>query len=382
MNEQNRMDAVRRYEILDTPPDGAFERVTAIASRLLNSPIALVSIVDEDRIWFKSHHGLELEQVGREPGLCASCIQQDGPWVVTDAGKDLRAAKNALVERGLRFYLGIPLRTSDGFSLGTLSVLDTNPRSPTDRDLMFLSDLADVVMDELELRLSALRARADYRGELIRREQLEDRNRILNRELVHRSKNLLAVVQAIVQQSKPRFTTVETYAEGLAGRIRSLAQTHDLIIAEEWQGVTLNDLVIRQAEALLVSRERLRLRGPTILLTPTSAQVLGMALHELLVNCLNHGVCGDQSGHVEFVWSLEPTSEGPALHILWREYGATRVSTAAPGFGQLVLERLTAQALNGRTRWSTESIGAIWELVCPLDNVAPAPMTSGKLNQH
>ena len=192
---------------------------------------------------------------------------------------------------------------------------------------MCLTKLADVVMDELELRLAARRARADYCGELIRREQLEDRNRALNRELVHRSKNLLAVVQAIVEQSKARFTTVEAYAERLTGRIRSLAQTHDLIIADEWQGVTLEDLVTRQAEALLPSPKQLRMRGPTILLTPTSAQVLGMALHELAVNCLSHGVCGEQSGHVEVLWSLEPTPEGPALHILWREYGATRVTT-------------------------------------------------------
>ena len=70
--EAERLAAVRRYDILDTPPDGAFDRITRVAARLFDVPISIVSIVDEDRIWFKSHHGLEVEQIPRGPGLCAS----------------------------------------------------------------------------------------------------------------------------------------------------------------------------------------------------------------------------------------------------------------------------------------------------------------------
>jgi eukaryotic-like serine/threonine-protein kinase len=97
MEEQERLAAVRRYDILDTPPDGGFDRITAVAARLMNVPIALVSIVDQDRIWFKSHHGLEVEQIGRDPGLCASCIHQDGPWLIDDPRNDARALSNPLV---------------------------------------------------------------------------------------------------------------------------------------------------------------------------------------------------------------------------------------------------------------------------------------------
>jgi two-component sensor histidine kinase len=370
VNEQQRLDAVRRYEILDTLPDRAFDRITAIASRLLAAPMALISVVDADRIWFKSHHGLELEQVDREPGFCASCILQDRPWVVTDAKQDPRAAQNSLVNGApeVRFYLGVPVCSSDGIALGTLSVLDTSPRSPSERDLSCLSDLAGIVMDELELRLTSTRALANYHGELMRREQLEERTRALERELAHRSRNLLAIVQSVVQQSKVRFTSVEDYADRLAGRIQSLARTHDLIIADAWEGVTLDDLIRRQIEALVSTPERLRISGPTVVLTPASAQTLGMALHELAVNCLRHGVCSDPSGHVDVLWSVEPTPEGPALHLLWREYGATRISRTATGFGQMVLERLTAQALNGRTTWSNRPDGTMWEFVCPLEN--------------
>jgi len=74
-----------RYEILDTPPDGSFDNVTALAARTFDVPIAIVSIVDRDRIWFKSHHGLDIDGVGRDPGLCASAVLEKEPWVVTDA---------------------------------------------------------------------------------------------------------------------------------------------------------------------------------------------------------------------------------------------------------------------------------------------------------
>lgn len=104
-NETQRMDAVRRYDILDTPPDGAFERVTAIAARRFRAPIAIISIVDHDRIWFKSHYGVDVPQVGRDLGLCASVILKGEPHVLVDASKDLVAMANPLVagEFGLRF---------------------------------------------------------------------------------------------------------------------------------------------------------------------------------------------------------------------------------------------------------------------------------------
>lgn len=134
--------------------------MTALAARHFDVPIAIVSIVDRDRIWFKSHHGIDVHEIGRDPGLCASAILQDGPWVVENAAVDPRALANPLVagELGLRFYAGVPLTTQDGFNLGTLCVIDHEPRRLSERDTDTLSDLAAIVMDELELRLAALRA--------------------------------------------------------------------------------------------------------------------------------------------------------------------------------------------------------------------------------
>ena len=136
--ELRRMAAVRRYDILDTPPDGVFDRITALAARRFGVPISIISIVDEDRIWFKSHHGLPVEEIGRDPGLCASAILSADPHILTDASIDPRSLANPLVagDFGLRFYAGVPLTTSDGHNLGTLCIIDkTGPadRRGTDR---------------------------------------------------------------------------------------------------------------------------------------------------------------------------------------------------------------------------------------------------------
>src|ERR1700712_3324442 len=133
-SEPQRIAAVKRYDILDTPPDGAFDRITALAARRFEVPISIISIVDEDRIWFKSHHGVPVDQIGRDPGLCASAILTTDPYILNDAKIDARSLANPLVagDFGLRFYAGVPLQTSDGFNLGTLCVIDKAPR-PVDQ---------------------------------------------------------------------------------------------------------------------------------------------------------------------------------------------------------------------------------------------------------
>jgi len=159
-DEQERLAALRRYHVLDTPADGAFDRITRLASLVLEMPIAIVSLVDHDRIWFKSSVGLDgVEQIGRDPGLCASAILADEAWIVENAEVDPRALANPLVagEFGLRFYAGSALRTHDGYNLGTLCVIDRKPRELTEQQIRVLDDLAALVVDELELRLTARR---------------------------------------------------------------------------------------------------------------------------------------------------------------------------------------------------------------------------------
>jgi len=164
-NEPERLAAVKRYNILDTPPDGAFDHITTLAARFFKVPIAIISIVDTDRIWFKSHYGVDVQQIDRDPGLCASAILQDTPWLVTDAKLDPRTLTNPLVagEFGLRFYAGAQLRTSDGFNLGMICVLDKQPRQVTEEEVTTLQILAALVVDQLELRLAAKKLEAEKR---------------------------------------------------------------------------------------------------------------------------------------------------------------------------------------------------------------------------
>ncbi|MDL5205348.1 GAF domain-containing SpoIIE family protein phosphatase [Streptomyces sp. ALI-76-A] len=158
--EAARMEAVRRYDILDTPPDGAFDRVAAMAARLFDVPVASVTIVDADRIWFKAIHGLEgVAEIGRDPGLCGSAILRDDALVIPDTLTDPIACTNPLVTGplGVRFYAAAPIITADGYRLGTVNILDTKPRLITEADTETLADLAAVVLDAMELRLSGLR---------------------------------------------------------------------------------------------------------------------------------------------------------------------------------------------------------------------------------
>ena len=167
-NEEMRMTAVGRYEILDSPPDGAFDRITKLAARIFKVPIATITVVDHDRIWFKSKFGIDAAEIGRDPGLCASAIIDNETWVVNDASTDPRTLENPLVrgDLGLRFYAGANLTTGDGYNLGTLNIIDRQPRELSDDELLTLRELAEIVVDELELRLAALRVAraAEERG--------------------------------------------------------------------------------------------------------------------------------------------------------------------------------------------------------------------------
>ena len=362
--EIERLEAVRRYDILDTPPDGAFDRITTIVAQELRVPIAIVSIVDHDRIWFKSRHGIEVDEIGRDPGLCASCIMQDVPWVVNDARNDPRTLANPLVAGtfGLQFYLGVPLRTADGFNLGTLCAIDLAPRTPSKRDVALLQNLAGVVIDELELRLSARRALGRYHEELARRERREDHIRGLMRVLAHRAKNLLAVVQSIARQTAPNSTSVDDYVTGLEARVHGLALTHDLIAEDDWRGVAMRDLAVRQVEPFVASPVLVRYDGPPVSLAPAAAQNIGLALHELATNAATHGALSEAGGDVELAWWLDQSR----LFLVWRE--RTKLPIVEPqrmGFGRLVLERITPEALGGDAALAFDATGISWSLNVP-----------------
>jgi GAF domain-containing protein len=160
--EQARLEAVRRYQLLDQPAE-PYERVAAVAGALFDTPIATISMVEEDRVWIAACQGLHgVREVGKEPGLCASVILRDGVYVVNNAAEDPRTRDHPLVrgDLALRFYAAAPIRTYDGYRLGTVNVIDSRPRDTTQRQLDALEHLAALVADELELRLMVVRSAA------------------------------------------------------------------------------------------------------------------------------------------------------------------------------------------------------------------------------
>ena len=161
-DEEARLEAVRRYQLVDQPVE-PYARVAAVAGALFDTPIATISMVERNRVWIAACQGLHgVSEVGKERGLCASVILRDGVYVVNNAAVDPRTREHPLVlgELGLRFYAAAPIRTYDGYRLGTVNVIDTRPRETTQRQLEALEHLAALVADELELRLMVVRSAA------------------------------------------------------------------------------------------------------------------------------------------------------------------------------------------------------------------------------
>lgn len=156
-NDQQRLKVLWQYDVLDTVPEEVFDDLTDLAAHICEAPIALISLIDEDRQWFKSRIGVTLQETSRDISFCAHAISSDGLFIVPDATKDKRFKSNPLVtgEPKIRFYAGAPLVTPDGHALGTLCVLDKAPRTLNTDQQQALRVLAHHVMTQLELRRHA-----------------------------------------------------------------------------------------------------------------------------------------------------------------------------------------------------------------------------------
>jgi diguanylate cyclase (GGDEF)-like protein len=171
-NESERLRSLRALNILDTPPEERFDRLTRVARRLFDAPIALMSLVDENRQWFKSRPGLDFPQTPREHSFCAHAILDEGAFIVPDALADERFSDNPLVRTfpEIRFYAGYPVRGPDGNALGTLCVIDHEPRDVEEEDVDALRDLAGLAEQEIKARSLAT---SDHLTELTNRRGFE-----------------------------------------------------------------------------------------------------------------------------------------------------------------------------------------------------------------
>ncbi|WP_038173334.1 MULTISPECIES: sensor domain-containing diguanylate cyclase [Vibrio] len=156
-NEAQRVEALKRLNILDTKPEERFDRLTRLARRFFDVPVAVVSLIDSDRQWFKSCDGIDVKETSREVSFCGHAILGNEPLIVPNTLKDTRFCDNPLVtgEFGVQFYAGVPLMYQNGYQLGTLCIFDTKPRQLSQEQIIDLIDLAKIAENELSASLTA-----------------------------------------------------------------------------------------------------------------------------------------------------------------------------------------------------------------------------------
>jgi PAS domain S-box-containing protein len=192
--------------------------------------------------------------------------------------------------------------------------------------------------------------------------------RDLMAEVNHRSRNLLAVAQAIARCGVANAKTVQDFQERYSERLLGLAASQDLLTDRNWRGVPLESLV--QAQTSHCRERRLVSGGPQVLLNPNATQTLGLALRELCDNALKHGAFAKADGEVSLIWRIDNSEAEPKLEVIWQERGGPPVDPRAKtGFGKVVIERLTAAGLNASSKLSFEPDGVTWRLIAPLKDI-------------
>lgn len=158
-DEAGRLAALRRYKILDTAPEVEFEDIISLVKTVLNAPAVAISLIDSDRQWFKAISGFDVAETPRSIAFCDHTIRDSKALRVDDATLDARFADNPLVtgEPGVRCYLGVPLQSPDGYNIGSLCILGTEPREFTQEDIAVLRSFGNLIMSQMELRLISQR---------------------------------------------------------------------------------------------------------------------------------------------------------------------------------------------------------------------------------
>jgi PAS domain S-box-containing protein len=203
------------------------------------------------------------------------------------------------------------------------------------------------------------------------RKEGEAHLRLLLRELTHRSKNLLAVIQAMARQTARHTGSVETFLTQFGARLQALAASHDLLIRESWYGASLGELVRSQLGVYLDGMAaQVSIEGPAIAIKPEAAQNLGLALHELAVNAAKFGALSVPAGRVAITWNRVENVDGSAVELDWREKLGPKVKARRrKGFGSMVIERNLARALDARVELEFDPDGLHCHIVIPANQI-------------
>jgi two-component sensor histidine kinase len=364
--EDDRLAALRSYRVLDTPSEPAFDDLVQLAARACQAPVALISLIDERRQWFKAEVGLGIRETSLDRSICLSAMLEPGLTIVPDLTQDPRFARNPLVteQPHLRFYAGAVLRAPDGVPLGALCVLDHRSRDLTVEQASTLTILARQVLSQLELR----RAIAERDERLEASHRIEQRQSLLVRELHHRVKNTLATVQALVGATGRSSGSFDEFYGSFSKRIISLAKTHNLLTEDYWQTAPLREIALNELKPFAESRQpRFMLLGPAIELSADLAVPVGMALHELTTNAVRYGALSIPTGYVRVQWSVGETEGVRKLHLEWREFGGPAVSEPQhQGFGSTLLQRVLPMQCHAEVEVRYYRTGLRFQMSAPL----------------
>ncbi len=222
-HEARRLAALERLEVLDSEPEATFEAVVAALAAALDAPIALITLVDRERCWYKAELGMGVSEMPRADNMCDAVLQLDDVYVVPDARAATGLVTAPLRRKGLRAYIGAPLRSREGVPIGTLCAVDTRPRDVTARETGIVSALAAVVSDALELRLHARRMA-----------QAEESLRELNRRLAAANENKSAFLASMSHELRTPLNGIlgasELLGAGLFGDLnaKQAEYVHDI----------------------------------------------------------------------------------------------------------------------------------------------------------
>lgn len=487
VDDPARLAALAALEALDEGPDPDFERLSRVAAHIFGAEIALVSLVDTDKQWFRACYGVEgLTETSTEISFCAHTIalpSDEAVLVVPDAAIDPRFIDNPLVTGWphIRFYAGAAIIV-DGQKLGTLCVLSTQPRQSPDLGLQQqLVELADLASSLFTLKNEArVRARtaaalvreewrhaltleagkvgswvwdvhsgevtcndtfrrmyglsetdvihmddvltathpadraavqagidasfgdgADYsaearvaesgrwltmRGRVYQRDAegrpmvmmgasidisesklSAEHTRMLLRELNHRVKNTLAMIQSVARQTIRQNPDPQDFIEAFSGRLRTISDAHVLLADRDWSGVQLYEVIASQlGPKFRTSPDRAEVRGEDVTLPADHALGLGLILHELTTNAHRYGAWSGDQGTVNINWEIrQEPMRGLALN--WREEGGPRVEQPGEyGLGTKLIERSLAKVLDSEVQLSFDPSGVAARVWMPL----------------
>jgi PAS domain S-box-containing protein len=208
--------------------------------------------------------------------------------------------------------------------------------------------------------------------DITERKRVEKHLRMVMRELSHRTKNLLAVIVAMVRQTARTSTDVTVLQSQLIQRLQSLSASHDLLVAEDWTGASIEELIRAVLQPFTGnSSEALECNGQSVFVNATAAQNLGLALHELATNAAKYGALSTSAGRVRVTWNFEPDATGTLRLVLrWEERRGPKVEPPTiKGFGHVVIERVVGQALNANVEYDFQPEGVRWSIAVPLEFV-------------